>query len=259
MRSAGKPGQGASSILGIWPPMVGTTLRDCVARARGWSPRRSPRRCPAWPKREPGHAQVPRRRVLDLELPVGCRGQPDEGAHLHVVAADAELGRRRACFTPSMRRMLDPIPSIRGAHGHEHPAEVLDVRLRGRVFDDGSPLGQHRRHDGVLRGRDRGLVQEDLRALELVRGQGEEGAGLHAGPQLHERQKVGVQGPAADHVAAGRRKQDPARCAPGAAPRRGWRRGSSAPGAAGPPPVGYPESETGTRWRRASPRSTPGP
>ena len=73
-------------------------------------------------------------------------------------------------FTPSMVRMLEPIPAIRAAHGDQHAAEVLHVRLRGGVLDDGGPLREDRRHEDVLRGGDGGLVQEDRRAHQPVGG-----------------------------------------------------------------------------------------
>ena len=166
MRSAGKPGQGASSILGIWPPMVGTTFRLWAAGTRMVSPEVS-QVMPSLREGELHHAQVLRGRVLDLDLPAGDRGQADEGADLHVVAADAEV------VPDEPRHALDGEDvgaDARDArpHGDEHAAEVLHVRLGGGVLDDGRALRQDGRHERVLRGGDRGLVQEERRALSLL-------------------------------------------------------------------------------------------
>ena len=100
------------------------------------------------------------------------------------------------------------MPWIRGAHRHEEPAEVLHVGLARRVADGGSPFREDRRHQGVLRAGDRGLVEEDIGADELVGDEAEGPIDLDAGPQLLEGEDVRVDAPPADDIPSRRRQLD---------------------------------------------------
>jgi len=91
------------------------------------------------------------------------------------------------------------------SHRVDHAAEVLHVRLAGRVVQERRALGQHRRHDEVLgRGHAR-LVQQNALRLEALRGLEEIGAaGTDRGPEPPEAVEMGVDAAAPDHVAARR-------------------------------------------------------
>ena len=83
------------------------------------------------------------------------------------------------------------MPSMCDAHRDEQPAEILHVRLAGRVVDRRHALGQRGRHERVLGGRDRGLVEVELLALEAARRAEAIGAvGGHLGAQRLEREQV---------------------------------------------------------------------
>ena len=87
--------------------------------------------------------------------------------------------------------------------------------LAGRVQDPGFALRKRRRHHRVLRRRDRRLVQEDLGPAQATAGRVD--AALQAAPRAErdvgaqgfERQHMGVEAPATDHVSTGRRHADP--------------------------------------------------
>ena len=83
------------------------------------------------------------------------------------------------------------------------------MRLGGGILDNRRPLCQDGRHEHVLRGRHRRLVEKDHGPLQSVRGQDEKLSRFHAGAQLHECEKVRVQRPAADNVPPRWRKLDP--------------------------------------------------
>ena len=69
------------------------------------------------------------------------------------------------------------------------------MRFARGVLDDRTAFGEDRRHDRVLRRRDRRLVEEDLDPYELVRGQVEDAVDLHLCPQRAQREEVGVESP----------------------------------------------------------------
>jgi hypothetical protein len=57
---------------------------------------------------------------------------------------------------------FEPIPSMSRAHLHEHPREVLDVRLRGGVADHGRARRQRGGHQRVLGRHHRRLVHQEV-------------------------------------------------------------------------------------------------
>ena len=136
----------------------------------------------------------------------GSGGEPDERPRFDVIRLDRE-GRTGQALHPFDLEHVRPNPGDARTHSLKEPAEVLHVRLGGRVPDQRASPGQHGRHDGVLRGRDRWLIQEDVTAPEL--------RGMHLeallferrlSPQLLKRQEVGIKTPPPDHVPAGRGK-----------------------------------------------------
>src|SRR5690606_32634637 len=132
-------------------------------------------------------------------------GEADERADLDVVAADSVPGAVQAFHALDLQYVrADPGDSR--AHRVQQVAQVLDVRLRGGVAQASRAAGEHRGHDRVLRRRDAGLVEEDVRAhqafaLDLVPARG-----LDARAEAGEREEMRVHTPAADHVPAGWRQ-----------------------------------------------------
>ena len=88
----------------------------------------------------------------------------------------------------------------------EEVAQVLHVRFARRVAYRGRSTRADRGEYRVLGTRDGGLVQEDVGAAQLLRAQLVALPRLDLGTELPEGQEVGVEPPAPDHVAAGRRK-----------------------------------------------------
>ena len=103
---------------------------------------------------------------------------------------------------------LDPL-DLR-AERDEEAAEVLDVRLAGRIPDHRLALGEHGRHDDVLRGHHARLVEEDGLAAKPGRAHLVAPVDRDLCAELREPVNVRIEAPAPDHVAAGRRHGDPA-------------------------------------------------
>ena len=200
VRSAGNPGHGASSIFGIWPPMVGTDLQALRRRDTDGFPRGLPGDTELG-EGDLCHAEVAGGRFIDLDLPPRGRGQTDERAHLHVVAADAKF-RSAELFHALDGEDVAPDALDARAHCHEHPTEILDMRLRGGVLDHRGPFRKHGSHDRVLGGSHGCLVEEQSRAFELVGRKHIKGARLDPRAKLLESEKVRVQGASSDAVAA---------------------------------------------------------
>ena len=95
-----------------------------------------------------------------------------------------------------------------GAHLHEHPREVLDVRLAGGVADDRRAGRQRGGHQRVLGRHDRRLVHEDVAGAQPAARGGRARCRASCAkrrPERAEGVEVRVQAAAADDVAAGRR------------------------------------------------------
>ena len=80
----------------------------------------------------------------------------------HCVVGAAEL-RHAVNHEPLRPDALDA-----GAHLSEQPAEVLHVRLAGRVEDLGPAFGAHGRQQDVLGAGDRGQVEDDAGAAQAI-------------------------------------------------------------------------------------------
>ena len=97
---------------------------------------------------------------------------------------------------------LDPF-DLR-AERDEEAAEILDVRLAGRVPEDGLALGEHRGHDDVLGRHHARLVEEDGLAAQAARAHLVAAVDLDLDAELGEAVDVRVETAAPDHVTAGR-------------------------------------------------------
>ncbi len=100
-------------------------------------------------------------------------------------------------------------PLDRRAHAGQQPREVLHVRLRRRVADDGRAGRERRRHQRVLRAHHGRLVHEEVARLQAAvgRAQADVARVLDVRAERAERVEVRIEPAAADHVAAGRRQQ----------------------------------------------------
>ena len=91
-------------------------------------------------------------------------------------------------------------------------ATSTHLRLARRVLDQALAPGEHRRHQGVVRGADRDLGQRDLVAGEAARRARDDIAAfeLDLGAERLERLQMQIDGPRADGAAAGQRHLRPA-------------------------------------------------
>ena len=143
--------------------------------------------------------------VLDGDVAAGHGCHADEGADLDHVGQDGVVGAVQ-CGDALDGQQVGADAGNPGAHGVEHPAELLDVGLAGGVVDGGGASGQDGGHDDVGGARHAGLVQEHVCALQLV------GINLidppldavvELGTQLLNADEVSVESPAPDLVASG--------------------------------------------------------
>jgi hypothetical protein len=165
------------------------------------------------PDAEPRERRQDRGQVSDLDFldrhpAAGDRREPDERGDLDVVGADAPLASaQRVDAVDAKDVRLDPF-DVR-AERDEEAAQVLHVRLAGRVADHGLARCEHGGHDGVLRRHDARLVEEDVVAAQPVgRAHLEAAAELDFRAELSERVDVRIEAAAADDVAARRRNRD---------------------------------------------------
>ena len=146
-----------------------------------------------------------RSRILDPQLAPGDAGERHEAADLDVIGRDRVLGpaqRLRAVDREQVRS--DPLDI--GAHLDQHPRQVLDVRLAGRVADDRGAGNQRRCHERVLGRHHGGLVQEHITRVQPVGGVEQDVApGGDLGTHRAEGVQMRVQPPTTDDVASGRR------------------------------------------------------
>ena len=147
--------------------------------------------------------------AVDGEGAVRDGGQADEGADLDVVGAD-RVGGAVERLSPVDHVGVGADPLDPGAHRHQEPGEVLHVRLRGGVPEDGAPLRPHRRHQRVLGAGDARLVEEDVGPAERLAEELVAVAELHLGAERLEGEEVGVHPAPPDDVAAGGRQRHPA-------------------------------------------------
>src|SRR5829696_2849419 len=142
VRSAGKEGQGPSSIFGICDPTSSRITRS-------------------WPDSD----EVRGIDFLDHHLALCDRAEPYEARHLDVIRANPPFPAVEALDA------LDPEdvradPGDPGTQRVQEVAEILDVGLTGGISDHGLAAGEDRGHDRVLGPCHRRLVEEEVRALE---------------------------------------------------------------------------------------------
>ena len=94
------------------------------------------------------------------------------------------------------------------AHGIDQAAEILDMWLAGGVLDDRGPARERGGHDRVFGARDRGFVEEHLGADQSLLGAEDvlAAARFDGAPERLQREDVGVDTAAPDHVAARERQ-----------------------------------------------------
>ena len=103
-------------------------------------------------------------------------------------------------------------PLDAGPHPDQAVGDVDHLRLARRVLDQALAPGEHRRHQGVMRGADRDLGQRYLVAGQPARRPGDDIAAfeLDLGAERLERLQMQIDGPRADGAAAGQRHLRPA-------------------------------------------------
>ena len=143
--------------------------------------------------------EVLRLAALDRERAAGDRGvdvlarDPPFTAAQPLDAADGEDVR------------TDPVDL--GAERPQEAAEVLDVRLAGRVADHGLAARKDGGHDRVLGAHHARLVEEELAAREALGAELVAPVDVDLGAELLERVDVRVEAPPSDHVASRRRER----------------------------------------------------
>ena len=101
--------------------------------------------------------------------PVAAR-EPDEARDLDVVRADPVLASAELVDACDVEDVRADALDLR-AERDEEAAEILDVRLAGRVPEHGLALGEDGGHDRVLRPHDGRLVEVHARAAQPVGGE----------------------------------------------------------------------------------------
>jgi len=202
VRSDGKPGQTCGCTFGIFPPDV---LFEAVAPL-GRHVELVPvdARVHAEPlEHEADHREVLRRAPLHHKLAVGHRREPHERADFLVVAPHLVVDAAQLGHAADLEGVRPDAVDTR-THLHEHHRELLDVRLARGVPDDGAARDEHRAEQRVLGRGDRRLVQQDVRAGELLCLEPEAPAVVRERrTEFLEREPVRVRPPAADDVPAG--------------------------------------------------------
>ena len=148
--------------------------------------------------------EVIRRRALDRDVGARHSGEADEARHLDVLGADAVRAAAERLDAANAEDVRADAVDL-GAERHEEAAEVLHVRLARGVPKHRLPLGEHRRHHGVLRPGDAGLVEEQRRPAEALGAHLVSRPRLDLGAERGEGVDVGVDPAAADDISARRR------------------------------------------------------
>ena len=171
-------------------------------------------------------AQMLDARVRDANLGARHRRQADERADLDVIRPDAM--RRAAERTAALHRQLVRArPVDLRAERDQEVAEVLDVRLAGGIAENRRSARGDGRHERVLGAGDARLVEKHVGAAQARRREVEAVVQLERRAEALEREKMRVDAPPADDVAAGRRQAESRRSARASAPRGGSTRESS--------------------------------
>ena len=143
--------------------------------------------------------------VLDGDLALRHGGHADEASDFNHVRQATVLGASQRRHTFDDQEVGTDAADL-PAHAVDHLAQLLQVRLAGRVVNRGRALGQRRRHDNVCGARHRCLVEQHVGARQSVWGTGIEEprccivAELCA--ELLESNEVGVHAAAANFVAS---------------------------------------------------------
>ncbi len=144
---------------------------------------------------------------VDDDLAARRGSEPDERRNLDVIRTDAEVAASELRLARDVEDVRADALDLR-ADRHEEAAEILDVRLAGRVAEDRLSLGEHGGHDRVLRSHDRRLVEVHARPSQPVGRELVDAVDRDVRAERGERVDVRVQPPPADDVATGRRNRD---------------------------------------------------
>ena len=154
----------------------------------------------------PDRTQMLDARACDPQRRTRHRGEPDQRADLDMVGLN-RVGRAAERRRPVHDNRVGADALDLGAERDQEMREILHVRFGGGIAQIGGTVGGDRRDQRVFGGGDTRLVEEDVGALELRGTKLQPVRGGDGGAQLLEGQKMRVQTPPADHVAAGRRQR----------------------------------------------------
>ena len=146
--------------------------------------------------------------MLDIDageegLPSGGGGKADEGAGLHIVAAEAE-GAAVQALLPLDAQAVGADAIDGAAHQGQHRAQVLHVGLTCGVGDDRLPACEGGGHDDILGCGHRCLIEEEVRARQRQPVGGHRNLALldcKGGAEGREAPEVGIQTPETDDIA----------------------------------------------------------
>src|SRR5688572_12825524 len=152
-------------------------------------------------------AEVLHARTLDGDLGARDRSQSDEGADLDVIRADLVGAPAKGPAAVDGDGVGADALDAR-AHGDEELGQILHVRFTRRVAEHRDALSGHGSGERVLGGGDARLIEEDVGATKALGAQDERVVEREAGPELLQREAVGIAASATDAVAPWRRQLD---------------------------------------------------
>ena len=148
--------------------------------------------------------EVFERNVFDRDPAAGHRGHADKAAHLDHIGQQRMRGPVQT-FDPVDHQQIRRDPRNQRPHAVQHPAQLLHVRLAGRIVDRRPALRQHGRHDDVGGTGHRSLVEQHVTSLQVFARNGKKvraGIEIEFGPELLKTDEMRVQPPTSDFVAA---------------------------------------------------------
>jgi len=143
--------------------------------------------------------------ILDTQFGAGDGSHADERADLDHIRQKSMLGAMQHADTLDSEEVR-PHSADTCAHAIEQAAELLQIGFAGGVVDSGGTLGHDSGHDDISRAGDGGLVEEHIRAAEVlaVETVGEQVVVVTEGStEVDHALEMGVETSTADLIASG--------------------------------------------------------